>query len=107
MQVLCSIDHLDGQCQKLSVALWSVVLQVLSPLFGPTRDIPNQAAALLAPQGVSIAHSVSRRDGKDLYFMGTDAGVPKMMGVPVTPEGASLRRSKPPQLFDARVPEKY
>src|SRR5205085_673890 len=47
---------------------------------------------------------VWRRDGKELYFMGTDAGVPKMMAVSVTPEGASLRLGKPAPLFDLRVP---
>lgn len=47
---------------------------------------------------------VWRRDGKELYFMGADAGVPKMMAVSVTPEGASLRLGKPAPLFDLRVP---
>ena len=47
---------------------------------------------------------VWRRDGKELYFMGTDAGVRKMVAVPVTPEGASLRLGKPAPLFDLRVP---
>ena len=47
---------------------------------------------------------VWRRDGKELYFQGLDADVPKMMAVPVTPEAASLRLGKPAPLFDLRVP---
>ena len=46
---------------------------------------------------------VWKRDGKELYFMGTDAGVPKVMAVSVTLEGASLRLGKPAPLFDGRV----
>jgi serine/threonine-protein kinase len=45
-----------------------------------------------------------RRDGKELFFEGLAAGVPKMMAVAVTPEGASLRLGKPTPLFDLRVP---
>jgi Tol biopolymer transport system component len=46
---------------------------------------------------------VWRRDGKELFFQGTDAGVPKLMAVSVTPEGASLRLSKPVPILNLRV----
>jgi len=46
---------------------------------------------------------VWRRDGKELYFNGVSEGVPKMMAVAVTPDGASLRLAKPVPLFDLRV----
>jgi hypothetical protein len=63
------------------------------------------------PQGDWLPVSTSggdgpvwRRDGKELFFQGTDAGVPKLMAVSVTPEGASLRLSKPVPLLNLRVP---
>jgi serine/threonine-protein kinase len=63
------------------------------------------------PQGERIAVStgggngpVWRRDGKELFFQGQDAGVPKLMAVSVTPDGASLRLAKPVPLLDLRVP---
>ena len=62
------------------------------------------------PQGERLAVSTSggngpvwRRDGKELYFQGALEGVPKMMAVAVTPDGASLRLAKPVPLFDLRV----
>jgi eukaryotic-like serine/threonine-protein kinase len=62
------------------------------------------------PQGERLAVStgggtdvVWRRDGKELYFQGSVDGVPKMMAVAVTPDGASLRLAKPVPLFDLRV----
>ena len=47
---------------------------------------------------------VWRRDGKELYFQGGVAGVPKLMAVSVTPEGDALRLGKPVPLFDLRTP---
>ena len=47
---------------------------------------------------------VWRRDGKALFYQGHDAGVPKMMAVAVTPDGASLSLGRPTSLFDLRVP---
>jgi eukaryotic-like serine/threonine-protein kinase len=62
------------------------------------------------PEGERLAVStgggngaVWRRDGKELYFQGAVDGVPKMMAVAVTPEGASLRLAPPVPLFDLRV----
>jgi serine/threonine-protein kinase len=62
------------------------------------------------PQGERLAVStdggngpVWRRDGKELYFQGSVDGVPKMMAVAVTPDGASLRLGKPVPLFNLRV----
>jgi Tol biopolymer transport system component len=62
------------------------------------------------PEGERLAVStgggngpVWRRDGKELYFQGALDGVPKMMAVAVTPDGASLRLAKPVPLFDLRV----
>jgi Tol biopolymer transport system component len=62
------------------------------------------------PQGERLSVStgggtapVWRRDGKELYFQGSDAGVAKMMAVSATPEGASLRLGKPVPLFARRV----
>jgi hypothetical protein len=63
------------------------------------------------PQGERLAVStgggndpVWRRDGKELFFHGSDAGALKMMAVSVTPDGASLRLGKPTPLFDLRAP---
>ena len=62
------------------------------------------------PQGERLTVSVGggggpvwRRDGKELYFSGMDAGAPSMMVVSVTPDGASLRLGKPVPLFANRV----
>jgi Tol biopolymer transport system component len=62
------------------------------------------------PQGERLAVStdggsgpVWRRDGKELYFQGAVEGVPKMMAVAVTPDGASLRLGKPVPLFNLRA----
>lgn len=62
------------------------------------------------PQGERLAVStdggsgpVWRRDGKELYFQGAVDGVPKMMAVAVTPDGALLRLGKPAPLFDLRA----
>jgi eukaryotic-like serine/threonine-protein kinase len=62
------------------------------------------------PQGERLTVStgggngpVWRRDGKELYFQGADAGALKMMAVSATPEGASVRLGKPVPLFDLRV----
>jgi serine/threonine-protein kinase len=62
------------------------------------------------PQGERLAVSTGggdgpawRRDGKELYFQGAVDGVPKMMAVAVTPDGASLRLGKPVPLFNLRV----
>ncbi|MEQ1760599.1 MAG: protein kinase [Vicinamibacterales bacterium] len=62
------------------------------------------------PQGERLAVSIDggvdpvwRRDGKELYFQGQVDGVPKMIAVTVTPDGASLRLAKPVPLFGLRV----
>jgi Tol biopolymer transport system component len=62
------------------------------------------------PKGERLAVSTSggsgpawRRDGKELFFQGTDAGVAKMMAVSVTANGSSLSLGKPVPLFDLRV----
>jgi len=63
------------------------------------------------PQGERLAVSTSggngpvwRRDGRELYFVGADAGLPTMMAVAVAPDGASLRLGTPTPLFDLRAP---
>jgi dipeptidyl aminopeptidase/acylaminoacyl peptidase len=63
------------------------------------------------PQGERLAVSTAggngpvwRRDGKELFFHGPDAGALKMMAVSVTATGASLGLGKPTPLFDLRVP---
>jgi len=46
---------------------------------------------------------VWRRDGKELFFIGADAGVTKMMAAPVMADAASIRSGTPVPLFDLRV----
>jgi hypothetical protein len=90
-----------------------------SPAFSPdgrwlayTSDESGRAEVFVQsyPRGERLLVSTSggsgpvwRRDGKALYFAGVDGDPPKMMAVSATPEGASLRLSKPVDLFDLRV----
>jgi eukaryotic-like serine/threonine-protein kinase len=91
-----------------------------SPAFSPdgrwlayVSDESGRAEVYLQPYptGERLAVSTAggngpvwRRDGKALFYQGPDAGVPKMMAVAVTPDGASLSLGRPTALFDQNVP---
>jgi hypothetical protein len=47
---------------------------------------------------------VWRRDGKELFFEGTNDGAPTMMAVSVAPDGTSVSLGKPAPLFEFRLP---